>query len=95
LKHSHAFEELLSTGEVVRRIREQACVAILLVDKNTLNGIPKKEYSGHYILLVHASEDGEVLYLDPDSNGEKRRTTWEVLEKARAVPGTDFDVILI
>lgn len=95
LRHSHAFELVVSSREIFRRIREESCVAIVLVDKNRINQNLFTGFLGHYILAFEANSSGEILYYDPDSNGERRSVSVELLERARDVDGTDFDVVFL
>lgn len=96
LKHSDAFEEEISTEELVRRVSEQGCVALVLVDKGTLNqtAAARKDYLGHYVLVV-AADSAAVQYLDPDSDGSMRSVATSILNSAREVDGTDKDVIFL
>jgi ribosomal protein S18 acetylase RimI-like enzyme len=95
LKNECAHEREFSTDELADALTLQGCVAIVLVDKSTLNQTEFKGYLGHYI-LVFDWRDGKFWYFDPDTTSDEPRCVdREQLDAARRKDGTDMDVIVL
>lgn len=90
IKHS----DELSISAIADYIRSERTIAIILVDDAFLKRKVEGQYAGHYVVLVDCN-DSTFFYLDPATDPEVKKVSWEDLETARTQCGTDHDIILI
>ena len=88
-----ALEKKFATASVPGMLETHHCIC--LVDKSALGGFSADGYSGHYVLLL-GYEDGVFSYWDPDRTfAGLRHIDERRLDEARAVDGTDWDIVFV
>jgi len=91
--------EQLASNATVGPAGSGAAMAIVLVDYSTLDAPGSSLYAGHYIVAVgYDRATDEFLCLDPSrrltAGHNPRRFGRDVLDRSRAVTGTDWDLII-